>query len=87
MEENDQLATHLVNELGALGVDLRTSDPRIRQLVRELAAEKATQLDGVKAILKPLVILVAIIVFIVCFWQYEIGLLYSIGAAFLTIPA
>jgi hypothetical protein len=87
MEENDEHTRQLVHELAALGVDLTTSDPRISQLIRELAAEKAAQLEGAKAVLKPVTILAAIIAFILCFWRYEIGLLYSIGVALLIVPA
>ena len=55
-------------------------------LLHKVAAEKKAQLEGAEAILLPLFIIVAVIVFAVCFWRYEIGLLLSIGAAIIPIP-
>jgi len=56
-------------------------------LARELAIEKEAQIEGAKAVLKPLTFLAAIIVFAVCFWALEIGLPLSIAAAILAILA
>jgi hypothetical protein len=56
------------------------------QLPSELAAEKAAQIEGAKVVLKPLVFAVAFIVFALCFWRYDLGLVLSIGAAILVYP-
>jgi hypothetical protein len=62
-------------------------DERINGLVREIAAEREAQLEAAKVVLRPLLVVVAIIVFALCFWGYEIGLPLSIGVAILTMPA
>jgi hypothetical protein len=56
------------------------------RLAHELAAEKAAQIEGAKVVLKPLVFIVAFIVFALCFWRYDLGLVLSIGAAILVVP-
>jgi hypothetical protein len=56
------------------------------QLPPELAAEKAAQIEGAKVVLKPLIFIVALIVFAVCFWRYDLGIVLSIGAAILAVP-
>jgi hypothetical protein len=56
------------------------------RLPRELAAEKAAQIEGAKVVLKPLVFIVALIVFGLCFWRYDVGLVFSIGAAIMVVP-
>ena len=56
-------------------------------LLRSVAAEKRVQLKAAEAILLPLFIIVAVSVFALCFWRYEIGLPLSIGAAVLVVPA
>jgi hypothetical protein len=56
------------------------------QLPHELAAEKAAQIEGATVVLKPLIFILAVIVFALCFWRYDIGLVLSIGAAILVVP-
>jgi len=56
------------------------------QLPPELAAEKAAQIEGAKVVLKLLILVVAFIVFALCFWRYALGLVLSIGAAILVVP-
>jgi hypothetical protein len=56
------------------------------ELYAVVAAEKAAQLNRAQAVLLPLFIIAAVAVFAVCFWQFEIGLALSIGAALLTFP-
>ena len=56
------------------------------KLPAELAAEKAAQIEGAKVVLKPLIFIVAFIVFALCFWGYDLGLVLSIGAAILVVP-
>jgi hypothetical protein len=53
---------------------------------RELAAEKAAQIEGAEVVLKPLVFIAALIMFALCFWRYDLGLVLSIGAAILVVP-
>jgi hypothetical protein len=84
---SDERTNQLVRELAALGLTMNADDERTKRLVRELAAEKEAQLEAAKPMLKLLVLIAAIVMFILCFWRYEIGLLLSIGAATLTIPA
>jgi hypothetical protein len=62
------------------------TDERKRPLTGELTAEKDAQIEGAKTVIKPLNVIVAIIVFSLCFWRYDIGLMLSIGAAILTYP-
>jgi len=50
----------------------------------ELAREKAYQLEGSLVVLKPFTYLAVVATFVVCFWWYDIGLLFSIGAALLS---
>jgi hypothetical protein len=52
----------------------------------DLAVEKAAQIEGAKVVLKPLIFIVAAIVFVLCYWRYDVGLALSIGAAVLTYP-
>jgi hypothetical protein len=56
------------------------------RLPRELAAEKAAQIEGAEVVLKPLVCIVALIVFALSFWRYDLGIVLSIGAAILVVP-
>jgi hypothetical protein len=53
----------------------------------DLAGEKKAQIEGASLVLRPLTFAVAVVVFALCFWRYDIGLLLSIGAAILTFPA
>jgi hypothetical protein len=69
----------LVRSLRGLGSD--------QQLMRDLMAEKEAQIEGATVIIKPLLFIAVIGVFALCFWQYELGLLLSTGAAILTVPA
>ena len=57
------------------------------RLARELLAEKKAQLEGAELVLKIIIFMGVVIVFSMCFWLFEIGLLLSIGAAILTVPA
>lgn len=52
----------------------------------DLAAEKAAQIERARVVLKPLVFVVALIVFALCFWRYDLGLVLSIGTAILVYP-
>jgi hypothetical protein len=56
------------------------------QFVQNLLVERSAHIEGVKIVLKPLILVAAITVFALCFWHFELGLLVSIGAAILTIP-
>jgi TRAP-type C4-dicarboxylate transport system permease small subunit len=77
----------LIRELRGLGITLPVDlDERTCQLVRELAAEKAAQLEGAKAVISLLAFIVVVAVFALCFWRYDIGVVPSVGAAILAIP-
>jgi hypothetical protein len=82
----DERTNRLKQELAAQGICFDTDDGTNR-LVQELAAEKEAQIEGAKAVLKPLIFIAAIASFILCFWRYDLGLLVSIGVAALTVPA
>jgi hypothetical protein len=56
------------------------------QLPPGLVAEKAAQIEGAKVVLKLFICVVAFIVFALCFWRYDLGLVLSIGAAILVVP-
>lgn len=62
-------------------------DAEADKLAKELLAEKTAQLEGAELVLKIIAAIVCIIVFAVCFWWYEIRLLFSIGLAILSFPA
>ena len=49
-----------------------------------LVDEKRAQLEGATAVLKPLAIVADLVVFALCFWRYNFGVVLSIGAAVLT---
>lgn len=85
MENDERRTSQLIQELAGLGVNFDISDPRTNQLIHELAAEKAAQIEGAETVLKSLAVIVVILVFVACFWWYEIGLLLSIGAALVTL--
>lgn len=54
----------------------------INSLLQDAQVDKEAQMR----VLKPVIFVAAIIVFFLCFWQWDIGLPLSIGAAILTIP-
>jgi len=56
-------------------------------LLHKVVAEKKAHLKNAEAILLPLFIVVAVIVFVLCFWHYEISLPFSIGITILVVPA
>jgi hypothetical protein len=86
--ESDERTKRLIRELAGFGIVLPADlDERTGQLLRDLAAEKAAQLEGAKAVLAPLTFMVAVAVFAVCFWRYDVGLTSSIAAAIVTVPA
>lgn len=57
------------------------------QAIHELLTKREAQLKTATLILKPLTIVAAVVVFALCFWRYEMGLLLSVGVAILTFPA
>ena len=59
------------------------SEERVNQLMHELAAEKAAQLEGANTVIKPLTVIVDIGAFAVCYWRYDLGLILSVGAGVL----
>lgn len=81
----DERTNRLRQELATMGLSFESNE-RTDRLIQELAAEKEAQLEGAKAVIKPLIFVAAIAIFIVCFWWYDAGLLLSIGAAVLTLP-
>jgi len=50
----------------------------------QLAAERASQIEGAKAVMTPLATAVSIGIFALCFWSLNAGFLLSAGAAVLT---
>jgi hypothetical protein len=82
----DESTNRLKRELAAQGIRFN-SDERTNRLVQELAAEKQAQTERVKVVLKPVIFVVAVVVFIICFWRYDLGLLLSIAAAVVSVPA
>jgi Flp pilus assembly protein TadB len=56
-----------------------------REAFEKLKLEREAQLEGAKAALLPFYIVVAGLVFVLCFWRFNEGLVLSIGAALLTI--
>jgi Flp pilus assembly protein TadB len=52
----------------------------------DLAAVKADQLRKAKAILRPLMSIIAVVVFVLCFWKFQIGLLLSLVATVIAWP-
>jgi len=56
-------------------------------MTHDLAAEKEAQLGKAKAVLRPLMSIVAVVVFVLCFWKFQIGLVPSLIAAALTFLA
>jgi hypothetical protein len=63
------------------------SEEVISILNNELAAEKEAQLERAKVVLRPLTFVAAVVAFSLSYWRYDLGLLLSIAAAVLTIPA
>jgi hypothetical protein len=83
----DERTNQSIRELRGLGVTFPDDlDQRTCQLARELAAEKAAQLEGAKAVISPLVFIIIVAVFALCFWRYDMGMVFSVGAAILAIP-
>jgi hypothetical protein len=80
---SDEHTRQVIREATA---EKKISDERTNQLIRDIAAEKDAQMKSAKAVMKPLIFIVAIIVFSLCLWRYDIGLMLSIGAAILTFP-
>ena len=67
-----------------------SADDRKQLLLAGVAAEKKVQLDRARAILKPIISLASVIVFALCFWRYNLGVVLSVAAAvltFLILPA
>ena len=81
----DERTNRLRRELAAQGLTF-DFDERTNRLIQELAAEKEAQIEGAKAVIKPLTFVAAIATFVVCFWLNDVGLLLSILAAVLTVP-
>jgi hypothetical protein len=52
----------------------------------DLTAEKEVQLGRAKAVLRPLMCIVSVGVFVVCFWKFQIGLLLSLIATVVSWP-
>jgi hypothetical protein len=59
-------------------------DDELSRLADEVAAEKRAQLEGASAVLKPLAFVADLVVFALCYWRFNLGLILSIGWAVLT---
>jgi uncharacterized protein (DUF58 family) len=57
------------------------------RIAEELAAEKRAQLEGAQAVIKPLTLIACGAAFALAFWPYNLGLLLSLGTAFLAFLA
>jgi hypothetical protein len=96
LSEVDCFALNLVvEELTLAGLTVRFygrlqgwdgKSPVQLQLSAELREEKQAQLEGASVVLKPLFIVGAVIVFALCFWWINVGLLFSIIAAIIAYP-
>jgi hypothetical protein len=67
-----------------VGYEGMNSDEAVNLL--ELDAERRGQIEGATLILKPLTFIAVVVVFALCFWRFDLGLVLSIVATIFTLP-